>query len=338
MSTSEKWSSRLKGYKSSDNFRAAIELIITFVPLACLWVVLAKLVVHGTLLSTLAFFPVLILAAGLIIRLFIVQHDCGHGSFLSSKAANDYLGRFCGVFTYTPYEYWRLQHAGHHATSGDLDRRGIGDIDTLTIKEYSERSFLGRLQYRLYRHPIMMFIIGSFYMFLLRQRIPVGMMGKRNAWISCMGNNIAILAVSAAIISIVGLKTFLLVQIPLIVTGGSIGIWLFYVQHQFDETYWSRRPDWTAEKAAMEGSSFYDLPKPLMWMTGYIGIHHVHHLSSRIPFYKLPKVLIDHPELKETSKLSFRESLKCIRLALWDEVENKMVTFAEARNRQTAAA
>jgi len=260
------------------------------VPLACLWVVLAKLVVHGTLLSTLAFFPVLILAAGLIIRLFIVQHDCGHGSFLSSKAANDYLGRFCGVFTYTPYEYWRLQHAGHHATSGDLDRRGIGDIDTLTIKEYSERSFLGRLQYRLYRHPIMMFIIGSFYMFLLRQRIPVGMMGKRNAWISCMGNNIAILAVSAAIISIVGLKTFLLVQIPLIVTGGSIGIWLFYVQHQFDETYWSRRPDWTAEKAAMEGSSFYDLPKPLMWMTGYIGIHHVHHLSSRIPFYKLPKV------------------------------------------------
>jgi len=338
LSTSEKWSSRLKDYKSSDNIRAAIELFITLVPLACLWVVLAKLVSHGTVLSTLAFFPVLIVAAGLIVRLFIVQHDCGHGSVLSSRRANDYLGRLCGVFTYTPYEYWRLQHAGHHATSGDLDRRGIGDIDTLTINEYSERSLLGRLQYRLYRHPIMMFIIGSFYMFLLRQRLPVGMMNKRDAWISCMANNLAILAVSIATISVVGLKTFLLVQIPLIVTGGSIGIWLFYVQHQFDDTYWSRRPDWTAEKAAMEGSSFYDLPKPIMWITGYIGIHHVHHLSSKIPFYKLPKVLKDHPELKETSRLSFRESLKCIRLALWDEVENKMVSFAEARNRFPAAA
>jgi len=310
LSTSKNWSSRLNEFKKSDNPRAVF----------------------------LAYVVQLLLAAGMIIRLFILQHDCGHGSLFSSKKTNDRVGRVLGVFTYTPYSYWRYLHAAHHSTNGDLDRRGLGDIDTYTVSEYNELSTLKKLQYRIYRNPFVMFVIGPFYMFILRHRLPICLMHDRTAWISAMTTNVAILVVALALISVVGLKTFLLIQIPVVTLGAAIGVWLFYVQHQYESTYWDKKPEWNHENAALQGSSYYDLPQPFMWITGNIGIHHVHHLSSRIPFYKLPKVLKTHPELKEIGRLKFVESLKCIHLALWDDAARQLISFKDARQLTAATA
>ena len=332
LSTSDKWSPRLAEFKTSDNPRAVFEILVTIVPLGLLWVAMYKLLQHGSFFSYVAASLVLVVQAGLIVRLFTLQHDCGHGSLFTSKKVNDWVGRVLGIFTYTPYDYWRRLHAGHHATSGDLDRRGMGDIDTLTIDEYRALGLAQKFVYRVYRNPFILFIIGPAYLFLFRHRVPVGAMRDGSGpWISAMGTNIGILLVALFAISFVGLKMFLLVQIPIITLGAAIGVWLFYVQHQFDDTYWDTRPEWSHEHAALHGSSFYDLPKPLMWMTGNIGIHHVHHLSSRIPFYKLPKVLKAYPELKEIGRLSMWESLKCVHLALWDDKARKLISFREAR-------
>ena len=331
MSTSDKWSSRLAEYKSADNSRAVLEIAITGVPLACLWFAMWKMLVIATPLSYLGFVFFLVIAGGMIVRLFTLQHDCGHGAMFSSKAANDWAGRILGVFTYTPYDYWRYLHAGHHATSGDLDRRGVGDIDTLTIAEYKELSLLRKIQYRIYRYPLILFTIGPVYMFFLRHRIPVGLLLKRSAWVSTMATNVGIVLVALVLINFVGLKNFLLIQVPMVSLGAAIGVWMFYVQHQFDETYWDTRPEWTHEHAALHGSSYYALPQPFMWITGNIGIHHVHHLSSRIPLYKLPKVLKAYPELKEISRLTFKDSLKCVNLALWDDSARRLISFKDAR-------
>lgn len=269
-------------------------------------------------------------AAGLLVRLFIIQHDCGHGSLFTSRRANDWLGRVLGIFTFTPYEYWRLQHAGHHATSGNLDRRGLGDIDTLTVKEYLSRGKFGRLIYRLYRHPVIMFGLGPAYMFILRHRLPIGSMNNgAKPWVSTLATNVGIAALSAVIIFAVGWKMFFLIQIPIVILAATMGMWLFYVQHQFDDTHWDRNTDWQRDSAALHGSSYYDLPKPLMWISGNIGIHHVHHLSSRIPFHKLPKVIEDYPELKEVGRLTLWESFRAVKLTLWDEERRELVSFRD---------
>ncbi len=331
MSTSKNWSSRLTEFKKSDNPRAAFEIAVTLIPLAILWFALWKSLQFGGFLGYLSYGLLLPLAGGMIVRMFILQHDCGHGSLFSSKKVNDWVGRVLGVFSYTPYAYWRYMHAAHHATSGDLDRRGLGDIDTLTISEYNALGTIRKLQYRFYRNPFILFLIGPFYMFVLRHRLPICLMKDRTAWLSVMGTNVGILLVAVALSYLIGFKTFLLIQIPIVTVGAVIGVWMFYVQHQFDETYWQVRPEWKHEDAALHGSSFYDLPKPFMWITGNIGIHHVHHLSSRIPFYKLPKVLKAHPELKEISRLKFMDSLKCIHLALWDDATRRLISFKEAR-------
>ena len=338
MSTSKNWSSRLNEFKKSDNPRAVFEIAVTVIPLALLWFGMWKALQAGSLTGYLAYVVQLLLAAGMIIRLFILQHDCGHGSLFSSKKTNDRVGRVLGVFTYTPYSYWRYLHAAHHSTNGDLDRRGLGDIDTYTVSEYNELSTLKKLQYRIYRNPFVMFVIGPFYMFILRHRLPICLMHDRTAWISAMTTNVAILVVALALISVVGLKTFLLIQIPVVTLGAAIGVWLFYVQHQYESTYWHKKPEWNHENAALQGSSYYDLPQPFMWITGNIGIHHVHHLSSRIPFYKLPKVLKTHPELKEIGRLKFVESLKCIHLALWDDAARQLISFKDARQLTAATA
>jgi len=338
LSTSKNWSSRLNEFKKSDNPRAVFEIAVTVIPLALLWFGMWKALQAGSLTGYLAYVVQLLLAAGMIIRLFILQHDCGHGSLFSSKKTNDRVGRVLGVFTYTPYSYWRYLHAAHHSTNGDLDRRGLGDIDTYTVSEYNELSTLKKLQYRIYRNPFVMFVIGPFYMFILRHRLPICLMHDRTAWISAMTTNVAILVVALALISVVGLKTFLLIQIPVVTLGAAIGVWLFYVQHQYESTYWDKKPEWNHENAALQGSSYYDLPQPFMWITGNIGIHHVHHLSSRIPFYKLPKVLKTHPELKEIGRLKFVESLKCIHLALWDDAARQLISFKDARQLTAATA
>ncbi len=334
----QKWSAKLAPFKTADNTRALIEIALTAIPLIALWVLLSALLTTGTALTYLLAALATVPAAGLMVRLFILQHDCGHGTLFTSRHANDWVGRFLGIFTFTPYDYWRRLHAAHHATSGNLDARGLGDIDTLTVKEYRELSFGGRLRYRLYRHPLVMFGLGPAYLFLVRHRVPVGAMKHGTAgWTSALTTNLGILIVSYFLIKAIGLSVFLLIQIPIVVLGGSIGVWLFYVQHQFDETYWDVKPEWNHEHAALHGSSYYDLPKPVMWLTGYIGIHHVHHLSSRIPFHKLPKVMKAHPELEQVGRLTFLQSLKCIPLALWDENAKRLVSFRDARPLLSAA-
>jgi omega-6 fatty acid desaturase (delta-12 desaturase) len=238
------------------------------------------------------------------------------------------------VVTLTPFDFWRHSHAMHHAGSGNLDRRGIGDIDTLTVEEYLARSRWGRLKYRMYRHPLVMFGLGPSFLFLFQHRLPVGAM-RRGAmpWASTMLTNLGIAALLALVIWLTGVSTFLLLYLPMMVIGASIGVWLFYVQHQFERTYWERETDWSHPDAALHGSSFYDLPRWLMWLTGNIGIHHLHHLSSRIPFYRLPEALADYPELRSIGRLTLWKSLACVRLTLWDKAAHQMIPFAAVKLR-----
>jgi len=275
-------------------------------------------------------------AAGLLLRLFVLQHDCGHGSFFRTRAVNDWVGRVIGTLTLTPYDAWRRSHNAHHASSGNLDERGFGDIDTLTVREYLALPRWRRLRYRAYRHPLVMFGFGPAYLFLVRHRLPVGYMRKGwEPWISTMATNAATAALIVAMMWLVGAGPFLLVQLPIVLLAASMGVWLFYVQHQFEDTVWAEDPAWNLHEAALHGSSHYDLPPVLRWFTANIGVHHVHHLCSRIPFYRLPEVLRDHPELNETSRLTIKESLNSVRLVLWDEERQQLISFSELRRRSS---
>jgi omega-6 fatty acid desaturase (delta-12 desaturase) len=323
------WTRILNRYREPNGTRSLIELAITLFPLAALWLAMwAALHFVGYWLALLIAVP----AAGFLVRLFMIQHDCGHGAFFPHKQVNDWIGRVIGVLTLTPYDFWRRTHSMHHATSGNLDRRGMGDIDTLTVHEYRSRPWLGRLQYRLYRHPLVMFGIGPAYLFLLQHRLPVGLMRGAGwqPWISTMATNAAIMLIAATLIWFIGLQEFLLVHLPIVLIAASLGVWLFYVQHQFEATSWHDNRTWDLHAAALHGSSHYDLPVVLRWFTANIGIHHVHHLCSRIPYYRLPRVLRDHPELAGIGRLTLLESLACVRLVLWDEERKRLVSFRQA--------
>ena len=318
------WVEKLAPFLVADNKRSWRELAITSVAYAAVWIAACLVIQYSILLAL----PLIVLGGVMMVRLFILQHDCGHGALFSSRKVNTWVGRCLGVVTLTPYEYWRRMHATHHAGSGNLKRRGVGDIDTLTVAEYKNLNTREKLFYRVYRNPLVMFVIGPAYLFLLRHRWPVGCTTQgTKPWFSVLTTNVGIAVLFLFLIWIIGLKTFLMVHLPMVVIGGFIGIWMFYIQHQFEGTEWHRNEDWTREQAALHGSSYYDLPKPLMWVTGNIGIHHIHHLSSRIPFYKLPKVLKDFPELKQVSRLSFLQSFKCVKYTLWDEKAGRLVTF-----------
>lgn len=270
-------------------------------------------------------------AAGFLVRLFLIQHDCGHGAFFRRRAVNDWLGRVLGVVTLTPYDVWKRSHAIHHASSGNLDHRGTGDIDTLTVSEYKALSGWGKLRYRLYRNPLVMFVVGPGYLFILQHRLPVSMMSPDwRSWASVLGTNLGIAALIVALIWLVGAGPFLLVHLPIVLLASSIGVWLFYVQHQFEETFWEDNRGWNVHEAALLGSSHYDLPGFLPWLTAHIGVHHVHHLYSRIPYYRLPQVLRDFPELGNVRRITLMESFRCVRLRLWDESRRRLVSFQEA--------
>jgi acyl-lipid omega-6 desaturase (Delta-12 desaturase) len=322
------WTRILARYRQPSNARGIVEIAITIVPLVALWALIWATLDLSNWLSLLLAVP----AAGFLVRLFMIQHDCGHGSFFRHRLANDWVGRVIGVLTFTPYDYWQRTHAMHHAGSGNLDRRGFGDIDTLTVREYRARSFWARLRYRLYRHPAVMFGIGPAYLFVVRHRLPVGLMrGGWRPWLSTMATNFSIALIAATLIWFIGLKAFLLVHLPIILLAASAGVWLFYVQHQFEHTTWEEDAQWNLHRAALHGSSHYDLPAILRWFTANIGMHHVHHLCSRIPYYRLPRTLRDHPELRGISRLTLMQSLHCVRLALWDETQNRLVSFRDAR-------
>ncbi len=321
------WARRLATYRQPSLARAFVELAITVGPFVLLWVAMWVALYFGYWVGLLLVVP----AAGFLVRMFMIQHDCGHGSFFRHRLANDWAGRAIGVLTLTPYDFWRRSHAAHHASSGNLDQRGIGDIDTLTVDEYRALSRWGRLRYRAYRHPLVMFGLGPAYLFILRHRLPAGMMRDAGwmPWVSTMGTNAAIATVAAIVIWFVGIGPFLLIHLPITMIGASIGVWLFYVQHQFEDTHWMRERGWNQHEAALYGSSHYDLPAILRWVTANIGMHHVHHLCSRIPYYRLPHVLRDHPELADTGRLTLAESLRCVRLVLWDERSRRLVSFRE---------
>jgi omega-6 fatty acid desaturase (delta-12 desaturase) len=313
-------------YREPNNARSVFELGITAAAFVLIWVLMWAAIHYDYWIGLLLFVP----CAGFLVRLFMIQHDCGHGSFFRHRLANDWVGRIIGVFTLTPYDFWRRAHAEHHAGSGNLDRRGIGDIDTLTVREYLALSRRGKLLYRLYRHPFVMFGIGPAYLFLFRHRVPAGMMrdGWR-PWFSTMATNLAIATLAAAMIWLIGIGAFLLVHLPIIVLAASIGVWLFYVQHQFEETYWATNEGWNFHAAALHGSSHYALPHVLRWFSANIGVHHIHHLCSRIPYYRLPEVLRDHPPLAAVGRLTLWQSFQCVRRNLWDERARRLVSFGE---------
>ena len=271
-------------------------------------------------------------AAGFLVRLFMIQHDCGHGALFRNRSTNDWAGRVIGTLTLTPYDFWRRSHNIHHASSGNLQQRGIGDIETLTVREYLALPRGRRLRYRLYRHPLVMFGIGPAYLFLVQHRLPVGLMRKGwRAWASAMATNVMIALLVVTMVWLVGLRPFLLVHLPITLIAASIGVWLFYVQHQFEDTSWADASAWRFHDAALHGSSHYDLPAVLRWFTANIGIHHVHHLCSRIPFYRLPQVLRDHPELAKVGRITLFDSLSCVRLALWDEDRRRLISIDALR-------
>jgi omega-6 fatty acid desaturase (delta-12 desaturase) len=322
------WLKILSKYRKPHAGRSTFELAVTIIPFTALWILSWLAVHYGIWIGMILVIP----AAAFLLRLFMIQHDCGHGSFFARRRVDDWTGRVIGVLTMTPYDYWRRAHATHHASAGNLDERGVGDIATLTVKEYNALSASGRLKYRLYRHPIVMFGIGPIWVFLFKQRLPFGMMRSGALpWVSTMATNGAIAVLAALLIWWIGVIPFLLVHLPIVVLAAAAGVWLFYVQHQFEETHWSEGREWQFQQAALHGASHYDLPLVLRWVTGNIGIHHVHHLSSKVPYYRLPEVLRDYPELGEIGRITIMQSLRCVNLVLWDEESRRLVSFRQAR-------
>jgi omega-6 fatty acid desaturase (delta-12 desaturase) len=332
----KQWVKSLARYCAPDATRSALELLVTAVPFVLLWALMLFCLRNVGYWLCL---PLAVPAAGFLVRLFMIQHDCGHGSFFERRGANSALGRIIAVLTLTPYDYWKRTHAVHHATAGNLDRRGLGDVELVTVAEYRAFPRWRRFAYRLARNPLALLVFGPIFLFVLKYRVPAGLMrGGKEVWISAMATNAGIATVILGLCALVGVRDFLLVQVPISWLAGAVGVWLFYIQHQFEDTYWDRQGAWRFHEGAMQGSTHYDLPAVLRWFTANIGIHHVHHLASGIPSYRLGQVLADHPELRDVSRLTLRQSLNCFRLALWDEQSRRLVGFRSARKARLVGA
>jgi acyl-lipid omega-6 desaturase (Delta-12 desaturase) len=323
-----RWAGKLARYRKPSLARSSTELAVTAVPFLALWLLMWLSLGLGYWLTLILAVP----AAGFLVRLFMIQHDCGHGSFFRRRWANDWLGRAIGVLTLTAYGHWARRHAVHHATGGNLDRRGVGDVRTLTVAEFRRLPARQRLAYRLARHPLVVLGVGPVYVFVLKHRLPSApRTADRDAWGSVLATNLAIVGLAAAAAALIGWREFLLVQAPITWLASTIGVWLFFVQHQFEGTHWVREGGWTFHAGALAGSSHLDLPPVLRWFTANIGVHHVHHLASRVPGYRLGEVLRDHPELRGVNRLTAWGSLRGMWLALWDEDAGRLVGFREAR-------
>lgn len=322
-----RWKQIVAAYQQPALRAALWQVINTLVPYAALWgLMYVSLRFSYWLTGALA-----IVAGAFLIRVFIIFHDCGHGSFFKSRAANDLLGFVTGVLTFTPYFQWRWEHALHHATSGDLDRRGTGDVWTLTVQEYLEASRWKRFAYRLARNPFILFVLAPLYLFVIQQRFPNPKAARREH-LSVYWTNLALFAMATGLIFLFGWKAYLLLQLGVLMVAGSAGIWLFYVQHQFEGVYWDRCEGWDFCTAALKGSSFYKLPKILQWFSGNIGFHHIHHLSPRIPNYNLEKCHRAEPLFQTVQPVTFFGSFKSLTFRLWDEQRHKLVGFRALRN------
>ena len=311
-------------YTKPDLRKAILQMISAIIPYLGLWVILVYMVKQKYPCVLICL--LIILASLFLVRIFIFFHDCAHNSFFASTRANTILGYVTGVLTFTPFRYWQHNHLVHHNTYADLDHRGVGDIWTLTVDEYRTASGMKRLGYRLYRNPFVFLGIGPGYSFLLTQRLLHQWEG-RNERFSAAVTNAAILVIIAATGQTIGLKTYLLIQLPIILIGGAVGVWLFYVQHQFEGVYWSRHENWDPVEAALKGSSYYKLPKVLQWFSGNIGLHHVHHVLPRIPNYKLQQSYDESPIMQAVPPMTLGKSLKSLFLNLWDEKQQKLVSF-----------
>ncbi len=322
------WNTLLAPYRTPEIWRSVFQLLNTATPLIALWLLMLWSLTVGYWLTLLLAVP----AALLVVRLFILQHDCGHASFFKSLKANNVVGAVIGVVTLVPYAYWRKTHAIHHATSGNLDQRSFGDIDTLTVREYLGLSRVKRLFYRVYRNPAVMLLIGPIFQFVIKHRLPLDTPRTwKREWASVFRNNLALVAVVALMWIIVGIDRFLLVQVPITLIAGSVGVYMFYVQHQYEDTYWRYREEWDYHAAALQGASYLTMPRVLQWFTGNIGLHHIHHLNSRIPNYHLQRCYDENPELHDVTHLPFVQSIKTLWLSLWNEDDRRLVGFKDLR-------
>ena len=313
-------------YQKSDVRHSIIQLVNTLVPYALLWV----LMVLALRVSFWLMLPLAVLAAGFLMRVFIIFHDCGHNSFFPSTKWNQRVGSVLGVLVFTPGLQWWHSHAIHHATSGNLDKRGDGDVTMLTLEEFYDSALLKRIGYRFFRNPLVMFGLGPVFMFFLMHRLPLPNYGKKQT-MSVVWTNVALLGLAAALSLVIGLKAYLIIQITVMWMAGVAGIFMFYLQHQFEDSYWERNGDWNYVASALQGASYYQLPKVLQWFTGNIGFHHIHHLSPRIPNYNLDKVHKNSPVIQKwTHTIKFTEGLQTVKFKVLNEPAHKMVTWPEA--------
>jgi omega-6 fatty acid desaturase (delta-12 desaturase) len=330
------WKEIVAQYQKPSTWRASWQIVNTVVPYAALWYLMYLCLPISWWLVV----PLAILAGGFLVRVFIIFHDCGHGSFFKSRAANDTVGILAGVLTFTPYYHWRWEHSIHHRSAGDLDKRGTGDVWTMTVQEYLEASRWKKFAYRLSRNPFILFVVAPLFLFLLQQRFPSLKASQRERH-SVYAMDAAILGMMVAMSLVFGIKAYLLIQLIIIMVAGGAGVWMFYVQHQFEDVYWERGEDWSYVAAALKGSSFYKLPRILQWFSGNIGFHHIHHLSPRIPNYNLERCHQADPLFQQVKPITLFTSLKSATYRLWDEKNKKLVGYRalrELRKQQKHAA
>ncbi|HYF35542.1 MAG TPA: fatty acid desaturase [Prosthecobacter sp.] len=329
--TIAEWKALVAKFQEPSVWRATWQIVDTLVPYIGLWVLMYFTVSISWWLTI----PIAMLTGLLLVRIFIIFHDCGHGSFFKSKLANDITGFIAGLLTITPYYHWRWEHSLHHATSSDLDRRGTGDVWTLTVEEYLQSSRWRRFAYRLARNPFVLFVLAPTGLFLVRQRFPSPKATPRERH-SVWWMNFAILGMVLILGSIYGFGRYAILQLAVTMTAGAAGVWLFYVQHQFEDAYWERKENWDYTTAALQGSSFYKLPRVLQWLSGNIGFHHIHHLSPRIANYNLERCHKSSPVFQDIKPLTLRTSLKSLRFRLWDEQSGGLVGFRHLRSRRSS--
>jgi acyl-lipid omega-6 desaturase (Delta-12 desaturase) len=320
------WKEGLAPYAKPRVGRSLVDIATSVAP----YLALSALMYLTLNVSYLLALALAVPAAGFLVRVYIMFHDCTHGSFLPTKRANAWLGSALGLLVFSPFQSWRHNHAVHHATAGDLDRRGVGDLPTVTVAEYNASSWRARLGYRLFRNPFVMFGLGPIYAMVVQPRI-VPRSARPRIKRNVIFTNVALVALIGGLCWLIGWRAYLLVQAPTLLLAGAVGVWLFYVQHQFEDAYWESSEDWTYADAALRGSSYLRLPQPLRFFTGNIGLHHVHHLSARIPNYNLQRAHDDNAIFHDVPTLSLWDGLRAVRLKLWDEDRGRMVTFAEAR-------
>ena len=322
----------IEPYRHPSTPKALWQLANTLIPYFGLW----ALMIYTLKISYWLTLPIAILAGGFLIRIFIIFHDCGHQSFFPSRKANRIVGFFLGLFALTPSENWWRSHAIHHATNGNLDKRGMGDVETLTVDEYQNSSLFKKISYRIFRFPPIMFGLGPFFIFVIGHRFPTLKLGKKAVW-NVMLTNLALAVITLVMSLLIGFWPFVTIQLTVMWIAGILGIWLFYVEHQFENMYWVHNDEWNYVTSALYGASYYQLPKILQWFSGNIGFHNIHHLSPRIPNYNLEKCCKELPEFKQYANiLTLRSSLNTLGLALWDEKNKKLIRFRDLKSLQAA--